>query len=73
MNVKFFNLFHISKVCQYDLGKSFLVTNDTDLSNQKALREYLKSTQRALREKESNQTSSYSRSLKYFILLLLID
>ena len=49
MNVKFFNLFHISKVCQYDLGKSFLVTNDTDLSNQKALREYLKSTQRALR------------------------
>ena len=34
-------------------------------------REYLKSTQRAIREKETNQTSSYRRSLKYFVLLFL--
>ena len=38
-------------------------------SIQRVLREYLKSTQRAIREKESNQTSSYRRSLKYFVLL----
>ncbi len=37
-------------------------------STQKALREYFKSTQRAFREKESIQTSSYRRSLKYFVL-----
>ena len=35
---------------------------------QKELREYLKSTGRAIREKESNQTLSYRRSLKYFVL-----
>ena len=34
-----------------------------------ALREYLKSTQREIREEETNQTSSYRRSLKYFVLL----
>ena len=37
-------------------------------STQKALREHLKSTQRAIRDQESNQTKSYSRSLKYFVL-----
>ena len=37
---------------------------------QKALREHLRSTQGAIREKESNPTLSYSRSLKYFVLLL---
>ena len=36
-------------------------------STQKALREHLKSTQRAIRDQESNQTS-YRRSLKYFVL-----
>ena len=38
-------------------------------STQNPLREYLKSTQREIREKEINQTSSYRRSLKYFVLL----
>ena len=38
-------------------------------STQKALREHLKSTQRAIRDQESNQTS-YRRSLKYFVLLI---
>ena len=32
------------------------------------LREHLKSTQRLLIEQESNETSSYRRSLKYFVL-----
>ena len=35
---------------------------------QKAPREFLLSTLRALREKESNQTLSYLWSLKYFVL-----
>ena len=35
---------------------------------QKALREYLNSTHRSIRKKESIQTSSYRRSLKYFVL-----
>ena len=43
----------------------------TSESTQKALREYLKSTQRAIREKESNQTSSYHWSLKYSVLSLI--
>ena len=38
-------------------------------STQKALKEHLKSTQRAIRDQESNQTLSYRRSLKYFVLL----
>ena len=46
-----------------------------DMSHLKAVMCHLKvvhseSTQKALRDLESNQTLSYSRSLKYFVLFL---
>ena len=40
-------------------------------STQRALREHSESIQRALREQETNQTSSYRQSLKYFVLFSL--
>ena len=42
-------------------------------SIKQAFREHLKSTQRALREQESNQTSSYHRSSEPKILRLVFE
>ena len=40
---------------------------------QRAFREYLEHSHRAIREKEISQTLSYRRSLKYFVLFKIIE